>query len=275
MPDTPPRPPIAHAPLSLVLLPPAGAGETGKAVAAWRGFLDTLNRPYEVLLVAPAESAPDPAVRVVSVDAPERLGEAVKTALREAQHPLVALATADEQFRPDELARLLALIDPVDIVVGCRVAGPVPAWRRALDAVIGGLSRWVLGIPLPPRPCWLGTEGFRRRWVARRLFGVRLHDPECPLRLVRREVLHRFPLQCAGPMLLVEMLAKANHVECIMTEEPVTWDPPRVPAAWPGSFAAEAWRLFREPDFTPVETHVSPAPAAPVQEGYSGPPLSF
>ena len=57
----------------------------------------------------------------------------------------------------------------------------------------------------------------------------------------------RIVLQSRGPFALVELLAKANHLELIMTEEPVAWTPPLT--GWPASagFAEEARALFFGP----------------------------
>jgi hypothetical protein len=81
-----------------------------------------------------------------------------------------------------------------------------------LDIVIALASRVVIGVPLMPRVCWLGSEGRGRRWVARWVFGVRVLDPECPFRLARREIFQHLPIQSSGPFVQVEMLAKANHL---------------------------------------------------------------
>jgi hypothetical protein len=195
---------------------------------------------------------------VVGIATDAGLGTALKEAVARAQFPLLALATADAQFLPDELTKLLAVIDHADLVVGCRSARPIPWWRRFLDRVIGLGARVLMGIPLPPRLCWLGTTGWQRRWVARWLFGLHLHDPECALRLFRREILTRIPLQSKGSFVLVETLAKANHLEYLMTEEAVAWAPPNAAPPENVSWGAEAWRLFRFPDFGPVDLHVPP-----------------
>jgi hypothetical protein len=248
------RPPIAQAPLSVVLLAAARA-DVAPAVAAWRAHLDTLGRVFETLVAEATDAG---------------IGPTLHAAFQSAQYPLLLLTTADGQFRPDEVGRLLAAIDPVDIVVGCRVGRAIPWWRSVLDRGLGVASRVVLGLPLAPRLCWLGADGRRRRRVARWVFGVRLHDPECPLRLMRRAAVAHLPLQSRGTFALVEMLAKANHLEAIMTEEPVAWSPP--PATADPSFGEDAWRLFRNPDFgRPPAPTVTPPSSSNAETQESGP----
>jgi hypothetical protein len=170
------------------------------------------------------------------------------------------LATADRQVEPQELQRLLGVIDHVDLAIGCRTT-PRSFWLRAPGLVLTMLARIVLGIPPPPGNCTPGATSWRRRWAARWGFGVRLVDPESPFRLGRREGLVRIVLQSRGPFALIEQLAKANHLEFMMTEEPVAWTPPPTPSPEPVSFAQEARALFRRPDFGSPDLHVPAAEA--------------
>jgi hypothetical protein len=251
------RPPIATAPLSVLLLAEGNAPEAA-TLAAWRQYLESLQRPYEILLVQPqtnADAAPEP--NVFAYDPATGWRSAVRSALAVIQHPLVVLCTGDAQYQPADLGRLLRAIDPVDLVCGYR-ALPTPFWRRPLDLLQRLLARLLLGSMPEPRRTWLGRQARRRRWVARWIFGLRAADPECPYRVIRREVLARIPLQSRGPFVHVELLAKANHLGCPWVEEPVSWSPPTVVTAETFRFRDEAYALFRRPDFGPP-----PAPSAP------------
>jgi hypothetical protein len=146
---------------------------------------------------------------------------------------------------------LLKMIDQVDLVVGYRTGGTPPPWRVLLDMFLAVTSRVLIGVPLGPRVAWLGSEGWGRRWTARWLFGLRVVDPECPFRLVRREVFERLPIQSGGSFAQVEMLAKANHLSCLFAEEPVAWTAPAEPMSDAISFGQDAWLVFRDPDFGP------------------------
>jgi hypothetical protein len=263
------RTPIASAPISVVLLALGSTSEAAESVSAWQAYLPTLDRPFEIAIVQPASADADAnailaAIRRFDLDPTFGWGPALVAACRAAQHPLVMLAPADRQFEPQDLQRLLGVIDHVDLVTGCRTV-PRPWWLRAPGWVVAMLVRIVLGIPPPPGNCTPGATPWHRRWAARWAFGVRLLDPESPFRLGRREGLVRIVLQSRGPFALIEQLAKANHLEFMMSEEPVAWTPPPAPPPEAVSFAQEARALFRRPDFGPPALHV-PASEACVEK---------
>jgi hypothetical protein len=257
-----PRPPIATAPISVVLFAHALATDTQGALQAWRQYLDTLQRPYEIFLIqetrsevpaTPVADLPDAAkpTRVFEYERTIGFRDALDDAIRATQYPLVAFCRADRQYQPADLERMLAVIDKVDLVAGYRAGGKTPWWRVVLDTVIELTSRFVLGVPLEPRVCWLGAEGWGRRWVARWIFGLRVVDPECPFRLARREIFLHLPIQSGGPFVHVEILAKANHLSCLLAEEGVTWTPPIDATTDAISFGHDARLVFGTPDFGP------------------------
>ena len=255
MPDSTERPPIATSPVSVLLFAQALSTETTDALRAWRQHLDTLKRPCEIILVQETRpevandlpaSQPD---RVFTYDRSTGFHATLDEAIRSAAHPLLVFCACDKQYQPSDLDRMLNAIYKVDLVVGYRAGGQAPLWRVLLDIAGGVLRRVVLGSPPEPRVCWLGADGCHRRWIARWVFGVRVHDPECPFRLARRSIFAHLPIQSGGPFAQVEMLAKANHLSCLLAEEPVTWTAPTLPASDAVSFGADAWCVFREPDF--------------------------
>jgi hypothetical protein len=266
-PEPPARPPIASAPISVVLLAFGSNSDVAESVSAWQAYLPTLDRPFEIALVQYRLGDDDAnavltEVRRFDIDPILGFGPALVTACRAAQHPLVLLAPADRQLQPQELQRLLGVIDHVDLAVGCRTVRR-PLWLRAPRWVLAMLMRIVLGIPAPPGNCTPGATSWRRRWAARWAFGVRLLDPESPFRLGRREGLVRIVLQSRGTFALIEQLAKANHLEFMMTEEPVAWTPPPTSVPETLSFAQEARALFRRPDFGAAILHLPvPEPCA-------------
>jgi hypothetical protein len=266
-----PRPPIASAPLSVILFAQALSAEQSDALSAWQRHLESQRRPYEILLIqenhpetVPPDVPPEtpPHLRMFTYDRAAGFREAVSAALAAAQHPLIAFSTCDQQYQPQELERLLKMIDNVDLVVGFRTGGQPPQWRLLLDTFNLLFCRIILGIPVEPRRCWLGRAGWGRRWVSRWIFGVRVQDPECPFRLGRREIFTRWPIQSRGPFVQIEMLAKANHLTCLMAEEGVSWTPPAVPIEDAISFGQDAWAIFGSPDFG---SYVPPPPDTPPQ----------
>ena len=65
----------------------------------------------------------------------------------------------------------------------------------------------------------------------------------------------RFPIQCDGDFVHVELIAKATFTICLMDELPLTPKADPIPKAhW-----TEFWKLFNNPKFTPP---AAPTPAA-------------
>jgi glycosyltransferase involved in cell wall biosynthesis len=269
------RSPIKTDPLSAVLLARDAGPELEEVVAAWAAHLDALERPYEILLVNDTGSADVgprlddlvkrlPALRVYHHDERRGLGAALRTGVEAARHPLLFYTTCDRQYRPEDLTRLLDAIDRVDLVTGCRDARPAPLWWRGPAAICRVVIRVVFGLSLPPRLCWLGRTGWGRRWLARWLFGVRVHDPECAFRLFRRSVFRRIPIQLDGDFAQVEILAKANFLGQLLDEVPVVHRPDGGLAAGPEEHLwREVRRLFTAAEFGPVDLPPEEAPTAP------------
>jgi hypothetical protein len=267
--DPNPRSPIATSPISVILFAHAFSTDKQEALSSWRRCLDTLGRAYEITVIQETRPEVPPAaeesatpIRIITYDRAAGFRDAVNDAIRSAQHPLLAFCTCDKQYQPADLEGMLKVIDKVDLVVGYRTGGQAPPWRVLLDTFLGIASRILIGVPSERRVCWLGSEGWGRRWIARWIFGVRVLDPECPFRLARRSIFEHIPIQSSGPFLQVELLAKANHLTCFLAEEPVSWTPPSSPLTEAISFGQDARLVFRDPDFGPFHPPAA-APANP------------
>ncbi len=273
--ESPPRSPIAQAPLSVILLALGSTSDAAESVSAWKTYLTTLDRPFELLLLPLADLEPNAVfadVRRLEYDPAAGYGPALRAAFQAAQQPLVVLVTADRQYQPADLQQLLGIIDHVDLAVGCRAVAPRPWWWRAIRWVFAHFAWVLVGVPPTATQCTPGATSWRRRWIARWIFGVRLHDPESAFRLSRREALTRIVLQSRGPFVLVEQLAKANHLEMIMTEEPIAWTPAAtLPTLGLPTFVEDARSLFRRPDFGPPELHVPRPPVLPAENPDAAP----
>ncbi len=244
--------------------------ELDDVLVGWENYLTDLSRPYEILLVDDASTddtaaraetfaGRNPNIRVLRLEQHGGAGAALRAGFRAVRHPLVLTVACDKQYQPSDLYRALEAIDQVDLVIGYRVGVPVPTWWRVRDGVRFLLSRLLLGAALEPTVCWLGRRGRARRWLARWVFGVRVQDPECPYRLYRREVLDRFIIQSNSSVAQIEILAKANHLECMMAEVPVSWVPSNLPSVDPieGQASRELYRLFFGPEFQRAAHEVS------------------
>lgn len=227
------RQPVAQTPVSVVVTSD-GIGDAlkttleGVAKAA-KGHV------YEVLLPVPlgqgaAWEAPVkamPHTRLVENEEVARgEGAALRVGIAAAQHPLVFTLPAG--YDPGVLPAFLKEIDLVDIVCGSRT-------EKAKG--------------------WKVRQFFS---VAYQLFGLWLQDPECPVRLYRREIFERIPIQSNGSFAQIEILAKANFESRLLTEVPIEGpveDRPRD--------SKDLWRVMNHPDFGPppervIDTAVKP-----------------
>lgn len=291
MSELPSRPPIATAPLSVILTAQNAAGYLVEVLKEWVAVLAGLARDYEILLVddgstdetaqlAQALPTPLPRLQLLRLERPSGLGAALRLGLRKVQYPLVCCCTCDRQYQPVELKRLLEHINQVDIVTGYRQWLPVPPALQFLGKVWRGFLRIAAGIDLEPLACWTGWAGARRWLLARALFGVRVQDVACAFRLLRRDILRHIPLQSDGSLAHVELLAKANFIGCWMMEVPVSYQPitPTSPGYAP-ALEPFAWRdlnrLLNHPDFSqpPPETTSLPQGPAPASSATGVPPF--
>lgn len=220
------REPIRNAPLSVVVTVPSAAGPVEPIIDALSNQLKRQGQDFEVLLCSEggAEHTPaaseerNPVLRIT----PERPGHgaALKAGLAAARHPLVFTFPATGEYDPADLPQFLDRIDRCDLVCGCR----------------RGLDRW-------------------RRWRwgfwPYLLFGVSVRDATCPVRLYRREIFKRIPIQSPSGFAEVEILAKANFLERIFDEVEIAWKPG--PLTVDRGTARDLRRLFNHPDFGPID----------------------
>jgi len=279
MPELPNLPPIAKAPLSLVLLASNAAPHLADLLRGWRDVLLAREVPFEIIVVDDASgdgtgeraeelAASLPELKLLRHDQPRGSGAALRTGLAQVRHPLIACAPCDPAYRPEDLTRFLAQIDPVHFLTGYRAGARVPLLARGVGHLWRLFCRIVFNNTGERLPGWLGWRGHLGALLARVFFGVRLRDVACPYRLFRREVLARSPLQSNGDFAWVEQLAKVNFSNGVFGHEvPVPVTPQRQPPSW-ARFRAlfrEAKHVFSHPTFGPTflpEPEANP-PASP------------
>jgi glycosyltransferase involved in cell wall biosynthesis len=265
MPEPAPRPPIASKPLSLVLVAANAGADLEPIITAWMAQLEARQTDFEIIFVDDGSTDETPRLADTLAEGNKKLriihhapavgfGAALRSGIAAARHPMLATCTGDRQYQPADLKRLLELIDKVDMVAGYRQWLAVPRLLRGLGSLWRTFVRVVFGIPLDPLPCWLGDGGQRKRWLARWLFGVRVHDVECAFRLYRRAIFDRLTIQSRGRFAAVEILAKANFLGCLMTEVGVTYQAATAPAGQQTldrqhPFLSEAYQVFSDPVF--------------------------
>ncbi len=258
--DTTPPAPTEYPPgLSVVMA--LRAGDTPLSlVAAWLSTLKSLKLPFEIIAVGPgtevltALADGDPRLRQFAADG--GTGGLFKLALGECRYALVLHTAADYPYTPGDIAVFLERIDASDerlvgqrpaLVAGCRTGLPIPGFWQAVGLVYRTFLRVALGIPTEPLKGWLGFREHRRSWTAWVVYGVPLVDPNCAFKLYRKSALERFPIQCRGDLIHVELAAKLTFLTCILDEVPLTPKPDAVPAvSW-----RDRGRLFSKPKFDP------------------------
>ncbi len=253
MPDMQPRPAIADASLSMILLANNAELFLDHLLDRWLGVLKAKLQDYEIVLVddastdgtleqAKAWQKKHAQLTVVASESPHGVGAAWRAGLAATKpKPLVGLAEFSPDYNPDDFGKLYEVLNQVDLVSGVRPIRP---------------GRW-------------NGRGLLERWV----FGVRLGDPTCPFKLFRRTVFDHLPLQSRGDFIHSEVVAKANFLGCLLGEAPVEFH--RTAFGAPDTFWKEDMRLvFRNPDFGPPpaapETNAvvsqEPAPAVPAED---------
>ena len=207
------------------------------AVTAWRDFLETLGRDYEILLVddcstdqslarAEALVSTTPRLRVFHHTSRTGYGGAMRTALAQARFPLFAFTTCDAGYHAQELAKFIQWMNRVDLVTGYRVTGEGTYPRT-----------------------WAG----RGYWLLNRVFfAVRLRDLPCLFGLASRDIFARIPIQANSDFAVAEVIAKANFLGHVMTELPIRFESPTEP--WtdpqtPWDVFAEMRQVFARPQF--------------------------
>ena len=146
--------------------------------------------------------------RVVPV-AERGYGSALMGGIGAARGTYVIMGDADESYDFGEIPTMLErLRGGFDLVQGCRLAA-------------GGGT--VLPGAMPFLHRWWGNPMFS--WLARRWFGVPVHDVYCGLRGFTRVLYDRLDQRCTGMEFATEMIIKASLYGARITDVPITLHP--------------------------------------------------
>ena len=167
-------------------------------------------------------AAADPRVRVVH-QTNRGYGGALQAGFANGQGELIAFSDGDLQFDLAEVKRLLdRLADrsrPVDAVIGYRIKRRDPFHRL----VIAKTYNAIVSV----------------------LFGLRVRDIDCAMKLFRREVFDGLRLDAEGPFLSAELLIKLNARGVKMDQVGVTHYP-RLAGENTGASFRKILRTFRD-----------------------------
>ena len=182
-------------------------GTIGSMVTEAIATLKRLTDDYEVIVVNDASSDHTqevldelsdvyPQLRVVRHEKNRGYGGALRSGFAAASKELVFYTDGDAQYDVRELEALFAALrDDVDWVNGYKIGRSDPWYRVVIGTVY--------------------------QYVVRLLFSLRVRDPDCDFRLIRRRVFERVHLESNSGIICVEMMRKLQDAGYKVTEVPV------------------------------------------------------
>src|SRR5438132_5047811 len=208
--DGRPRPAVSGWRVSLVIPAYNEAEGIGQAVAEADASLARLGYQYEILVVddgsrdatatVVAEAVRSrPQVRLLRHTENRGYGAALRTGFEAACHDRVAFTDADCQFDLADLATLVPLTEQQPVAVGYR-AERKDSWRRRFIS-------------------W----GYNT--LVRVLFGTRVRDCDCALKVFRKDALANLLPRTRGFFVNTEMLTRARQLGYGVAETPVQHRP--------------------------------------------------
>ena len=123
-----------------------------------------------------------PNIRSIRHDHNRGYGGAVISGLRATDDGYAAIMDADGQFDATDLVNLFRRVNACDVVVGYRARRADPMGRRLLGCL------WTL--------------------TGRCLFGIRLRDLNCGLKVFKLSAIRPWELQCIGPGINMEIMSQ-------------------------------------------------------------------
>lgn len=183
--------PAPLAGISVVLPALNEQGNVGRAVERSRAAAARYARQVEVIVVddgsrdGTAEEARRAGARVVSHERNRGYGAALRSGFAAARQPWIFQMDCDNQFDPEELAKLVPLTERAQVVVGARVRRADP-WRRI----------------------WAG-----RGWnfLCRLAFGFIVRDIDCGFKLLDRAAIGGLDLGSNGAGISLELCVAARR----------------------------------------------------------------
>lgn len=135
-------------------------------------------------------------VRIITHASNRGYGGALKSGFANATRELIFYTDGDAQYDPRELKQLMAALSPeIDMVNGYKITRHDPLHR----VIIGGIYQHFV--------CFA--------------FGLKLRDPDCDFRVMRRLIFDKVQLQSDSGVICVEMIKKIEDNGFRIAEVPV------------------------------------------------------
>jgi glycosyltransferase involved in cell wall biosynthesis len=230
---------IPHTPelIDLTILMPClnEADTIGACVESASRALKQLDLQSEIVVADNGSTDGSPAIaqqagaRVIQVEG-KGYGLALMGGIAASRGRWIIMGDADSSYDFSEIPRFVAkLREGFDLVQGCRL----PVGQGTLMPGAMPLLHRVLGNPL-------------FSWLARRWFGVPVHDIYCGLRGFKRDLYHSLGQRCTGMEFATEMIIKSAMVGAKVTEVPITLHPDgRIAHARHLRTFRDGWRTLR------------------------------
>src|SRR6266576_1201772 len=224
--------PMLDGPLTLVIPAHNEAANMVKVIGGSVGTLSRLAPEWEIVLVD--DGSTDDTVdvsrrtmcgqasrlRVIRHEGKRGYGVTVADGLRSARTEYVAFMDGDGQIDPADLVTLGGLMESADLAAGWRQHRADPGYRLVIAGVFNLLVRG--------------------------LYGVRVRDLDCGLKLMRRQVLEAAaPLLARSALLNTELYFKAQRSGLRITQVPVRHYP-RVAGVRSGARLIPILRAIRD-----------------------------
>lgn len=211
--------------ISVVLPALNEEGNVRVAVQRARAAAAKYAEQVEVIVVndgsrdATAERAGEAGARVVSHERNRGYGAALRSGFAAATLPWIFQMDCDNQFDPEQLAKLVGLTREAQVIIGRRV-DRADHWRRI----------------------WAG-----RLWnvLCRLAFGFIVHDVDCGFKLLDRAAISGLELGSDGACISIELCVRARNAGVRVAEMPVEHHP-RVTGAATGLRLRVVARGFKE-----------------------------
>jgi glycosyltransferase involved in cell wall biosynthesis len=172
-------------------------GNIGEVVSSARSVLGRRCDDFEIIVVndgsrdrtreiAEEIAKQDAHIRVVNHDKNRGYGAALRSGFKACRFEIIFQADGDNQYKLEEIDRLLPFLGEYDFVVGYRIKRRDPFYR-SLEALWYRFLLWLL-------------------------FGLRLRDANCAFKIFKKRIMDQLKLESSGAIINGEIFVKARKL---------------------------------------------------------------